>query len=337
MTGVRAVTDTASTPPPAAPPVCRNCGAEAPGMFCPACGQETSLALPTVRAMLREAAGRYVAFDGRMWRTLFALVSRPGFLTREYLAGRRRRYIRPGRLFLVLSIGLFALLRMVGGPTQLFEADAAAGKGDKVTASGASRKAHTDLSDLLGDVGGDEPDVQPLRDRASRKAHTDLSDLLGDVVGDEPGVQPLRDRADQFNKLTRQQQMDQIGAGMLRYGPYAMIALLPLFALLMKIVYLGRARRYPDRPRRYAAHLVFGAHNHAFLFLVVALYVLLPKGPARDIVALWAIVYLLLSMRAVYGGRWSGVVVRASIIFLVYSVFFGLVVAGLVVAAILIR
>ena len=308
MTGVRAVTDTASTPPPAAPPVCRNCGAEAPGMFCPACGQETSLALPTVRAMLREAAGRYVAFDGRMWRTLFALVSRPGFLTREYLAGRRRRYIRPGRLFLVLSIGLFALLRMVGGPTQLFEADAAPGKGDKVTASGASRKAHTDLSDLLGDV-----------------------------VGDEPGVQPLRDRADQFNKLTRQQQMDQIGAGMLRYGPYAMIALLPLFALLMKIVYLGRARRYPDRPRRYAAHLVFGAHNHAFLFLVVALYVLLPKGPARDIVALWAIVYLLLSMRAVYGGRWSGVVVRASIIFLVYSVFFGLVVAGLVVAAILIR
>jgi hypothetical protein len=304
VTGVRAVTDTASTPPP----VCRNCGAEAPGMFCPTCGQETSLALPTVRAMLREAAGRYVAFDGRMWRTLFTLVSRPGFLTREYLAGRRRRYIRPGRLFLVLSIGLFALLRMVGGPTQLFEADAAPGKGDKVTASGESRKAHTDLSDLLGDV-----------------------------VGDEPGVQPLRDRADQFNKLTRQQQMDQIGAGMLRYGPYAMIALLPVFALLMQILYLGRARRYPDRPRRYAAHLVFGAHNHAFLFLVVALYVLLPEGSVRAALVVGAMVYLLLAMRAVYGGRWSGIVVRASLIFLVYSVFFGLVVAGLVIAAILIR
>jgi hypothetical protein len=302
------VTDTASTPPPAAPPLCRNCGAEAPGTFCPACGQETSLALPTVRAMLREAAGRYVAFDGRMWRTLFALVARPGFLTREYFAGRRRRYIRPGRLFLVLSIGLFALLRMVGGPNQLFEADAAADKGDKVAATGESRKAHTDLSDLLGNV-----------------------------VGDEPGVQPLRDRADQFNKLTRQQQLDQIGAGMLRYGPYAMIALLPLFALLMKILYLGRARRYPDRPRRYAAHLVFGAHNHAFLFLVVALYVLLPEGSVRAALVVWALVYLLLAMRAVYGGRWSGIVVRASLIFFVYSVVFGLVVAGLVVAAILIR
>src|SRR5208282_4911284 len=65
--------------------------------------------------MLREAAGRYVAFDGRMWRTVVALVSRPGFLTREYFAGRRRRYIRPARLFLVLSIGLFALLGLERG------------------------------------------------------------------------------------------------------------------------------------------------------------------------------------------------------------------------------
>jgi hypothetical protein len=309
VTGQRAVTDTASTPlPPAAQPACRNCGAEAPGTFCPACGQETTLALPTVRAMLREAAGRYVAFDGRMWRTLFALVSRPGFLTREYLAGRRRRYIRPARLFLVLSIGLFALLRLVGGPPQLFEAELGPSQGDKISATGDSGSGHTDLSGLFADL-----------------------------VGTEPGVRPLRDRADQFNKLTRQQQIDQIGAGLLRFGPYAMFALLPVFALLMKILYLGRARRYPDRPRRYAAHLVFGAHNHAFLFLVVALYVVLPKGPAREVLVVWAMVFLLLSMRAVYSGRWSGILARATVLLFVYSVFFWLVVAGLVIAAILIR
>jgi len=40
---------------------CRNCGAFAPDLGCPACGQETSLALPTARQFLREAAGRYVA------------------------------------------------------------------------------------------------------------------------------------------------------------------------------------------------------------------------------------------------------------------------------------
>jgi hypothetical protein len=82
-------------------------------MYCPNCGQETNLALPTVRAMLREAAGRYVALDGRMWRTLAALLFRPGFLTREYLAGRRRRYIRPARLFLVLSLALLVVWTIV--------------------------------------------------------------------------------------------------------------------------------------------------------------------------------------------------------------------------------
>jgi hypothetical protein len=309
VTGLRAVTDTPAPPLPAVSPVCRNCGAEAPETFCPACGQETSLALPTVRAMLREAAGRYVAFDGRMWRTLIALISRPGFLTREYFAGRRRRYIRPARLFLVLSIGLFALLRVVEGPPQLLESDIDPGKGAKVNAAGDAVSGRSDLSGLMVDLG---PEA-------------------------EPWVKPLRERAQQFNKLPRQQQVDQIGAGMLRYGPYAMIALLPLFALLMKILYLGRGRGYPDRPRRYAAHLVFGAHNHAFLFLAVALYVLLPKGPVRAAVVVWAMVYLLLAMRAVYGGRWSGIVVRAALLALVYLVFFGLVVAGLVVAAILIR
>ena len=82
MTRSRAVTDMPLPAPPDSPALCRNCGAAAPGAFCPSCGQETSLALPTVRAMLREAAGRYVAFDGRMWRTLAALVARPGLLTR---------------------------------------------------------------------------------------------------------------------------------------------------------------------------------------------------------------------------------------------------------------
>ncbi len=93
-----------------------------------------------------------------------------------------------------------------------------------------------------------------------------------------------------------------------------MFALLPLFALLLKMVYVGRARRYPLRPRRYAAHLVFGAHNHAFVFLAVALLVLLPGGAVRTALIIWVMVYLLLSMHAVYGGRWSGVIVRAAVI-----------------------
>jgi hypothetical protein len=82
---------------------------------------------------------------------------------------------------------------------------------------------------------------------------------------------------------------------------------------------------------------VFGAYNHAFLFLVGALLVLLPIAPLRAALIIWAIVYLLWSMKTVYGGRWSGVLARAFVILFAYSIFFAVVIGGLVVAAIMLR
>ena len=212
------------------------------GMYCPTCGQETSLALPTVRAMLREAAGRYVALDGRMWRTLAALLFRPGFLTREYLAGRRRRYIRPARLFLVLSLALFALLHFVGGPLVINDEALTQAERDEIARDAADADEHSWFNV--------DPDL---------KFHLNMPAASWLV--------PLQRRIDTFNQLSRHGRGEQIGAGLLRYGPYAAFVLLPLFALLLKIVYVGRGRRYPSRPRRYVAHLIFGAHSHAFLFL----------------------------------------------------------------------
>ncbi len=279
--------------------------------------------------MLREAAGRYVAFDGRMWRTLIGLF-RPGFLTREYFAGRRRRYIRPARLFLVLSLGLFALLRFDVGSEHLLQP----GLDSAENGSAGAGPAKTGPTESGRVKAGPGEEKQAVGEAAS--GSTDLSNLMLDLSG-EPGLEPLRKRTAAFNRLPRTEQVEQIFSGVLRYGPYAMFALLPLFALMLKIVYLGRARRYPQRPRRYAAHLVFGAHNHSFLFLAVALLVLLPGGAVRAALIVAAMAYLLLSMRAVYGGRWSGVIARAAVISFVYSIFFSVVVVGLVVAAILIR
>jgi len=306
------VPSTASTSPQAAAHACRNCGVIATGTYCPNCGQETSLALPTVRSMLREAAGRYVALDGRIWRTLFPLLFRPGFLTREYFAGRRRRYIRPARLFLVLSIALFALLRLTGEPVI-------------ISTEELLRAAPADIAREIEDAG--------------RKNDSNMGPALDLDLSPAPGsrLEPLQQRIDQFNRLSRRERGEQIFAGMLRYGPYAAFMLLPMFALLLKILYVGRARRYPLRPCRYAAHLVFGAHSHSFIFLTGIPLLLLPSGVLRIALIVWVIAYLLWSMKMVYGGRWSGVFARAFLIFIVYAIFFGFVIVGLVVAAVLLR
>ena len=309
------MTETSPTDPsplPSTASACRNCGATATGTYCPSCGQETSLALPTVRSMLRDAAGRYVALDGRTWRTLTGLLFRPGFLAREYFAGRRRRYIRPARLFLVLSIVLFALLRFASDSLVIVDPGLTRAERDEIA------RDEAESGDGKGLTMG--PDL---------KLHTDIFSGAG--------LGPLRERVDLFNRLTREERGEQILAGMLRYGPYAAFALLPLFALLLKLAYVGRETRYPLRPRRYAAHLVFGAYNHAFLFLLGSLIVLFPIPLLRGALVVWAIFYLLRSMKTVYGGRWLGVFSRALVIFLVYALLFALVVAGLVTAAVFLR
>ena len=299
---------------------CRNCGAEAPGAYCPACGQETSLTLPKATTFLREAAGRYVAFDGRMWRTLFALLFRPGFLTREYLAGRRRRYVRPARLVLVLAIVLFAVARFFADPDSMVRV------GGEATPADAGKAAIVEF------------DNEPIRIGMGPGAVVFDPALNVKLTG--TGL-PFADRLERplasFNKLDRAQKVREIVNGMLRYGPYALIAMLPAFALLMQILYAGRTRPYPQRPRRYAEHLVYGAHSHAFVALAVALMILVPYEPLAGLIALWGAVWLFASMHAVYGGRWIGTILRGVVATSVYAVLFVLAVVSLLLAAILLR
>ena len=147
----------------------------------------------------------------------------------------------------------------------------------------------------------------------------------------------LRRPIARFNALPRARKVELIVNGTIRYGPYAMFVLLPAFAVLLKALYLGRRRRYPARPRLYGEHLVFAAHNHAFLFVVGTLIGVLPTGILTGLLAMWAVIYLLWSTRAVYGGRWLGIVVRAFVLTIAYSILFGFVTVGLVIAAILLR
>ena len=305
----RSVADASSVPDAAAR--CRNCGAAAPGNYCANCGQETSLALPSAGRFLREAAGRYVAFDGRFWRSIHRLMFRPGVLTRDYLAGQRRRYVRPARLFVGLSIALFAVLRFTTEPPVVIERAA----------------------DAVG------PPVEAAKGRPAKGGLLVDSDL-GVVFGDEawsPRLAPLRRRLEAFNRLTGSERFLQVMNGMLRYGPYAAIGLLPVFALLLRIAYAGRARRHPNRPRLYAAHLVFGAHNHAFLFLAVGLMLLIESTALRWVLGAWIAVYMLASMKTVYGGRWAGIVARALFVGVAYSIVFAIALVGLLLAAVALR
>ncbi len=299
---------------------CANCGADAPARYCPQCGQDTRERLPTFVQFMRDATGRYLSFDGKLWKTLFPLLFRPGFLTRAYLAGKRRRFILPARLFLISSLVLFGVLRFAAESMDVLDLD----KEIRIETDEPAEKTKTATKPKSK---AEDEDFVVLDD----KLNINIGKIANAVGG------PLKKRVDRFNQLPRSEKIEQILAGATRYGPYAMFVLLPAFAALLKIAYLGRRRRYPGRPRLYGEHLVFAAHNHAFLFIVVVVFSLVPLGLVRGLLALWVFVYLTWAMRTVYGGSWMGIALRGFALTIVYFVLFTFVTVGLLVAAILLR
>jgi hypothetical protein len=93
---------------------CANCGAVLHGRFCAQCGQEAKPLDPPVRHFAREFTQELLDVDGRVPRTLRRLSFSPGFLTREYFAGRRVQWLTPLKLYLLASVAMFGVLAAVG-------------------------------------------------------------------------------------------------------------------------------------------------------------------------------------------------------------------------------
>lgn len=86
---------------------CPNCGSEAVGEYCSACGQSQRSMDRSAWHLLRESLEDLLSVEGRAFRTLRPLLLRPGALTADYLAGRRAHYTPPFRLYLVASAAFF--------------------------------------------------------------------------------------------------------------------------------------------------------------------------------------------------------------------------------------
>lgn len=93
--------------------VCANCETPLEGQYCHACGQRAHLH-HRLTDLGHEALESIAHFDGRLWRTLPLLAFRPGRLSREWMAGRRTRYVQPLHLFLFAVFLLFLFPNFTG-------------------------------------------------------------------------------------------------------------------------------------------------------------------------------------------------------------------------------
>lgn len=266
---------------------CRNCGAELTGEFCAACGQRAIDPDPTLQELAHELAEEFLHWDGKLGTTFRLLLTRPGALTTEYLAGRRIRYISPLRIYLTCSVLFFFLGSLVPKPPPTIRAGAA-------------------TQTRLG------PIVIQEADSAGAIASLDTLARHGRWVGRVWGRHygnAMRHRAE----LTR-----DVASAI----PRTMFVMVPLFAGMVGLVFRSRRRRYPQH-LAFALHV----HAFLYLALVVMLATRLARtGPANaaiQVVFLAVVaVYFTTAVRRVYGGGTRSAVLAAGTIGLAYFVAF---------------
>jgi predicted RNA-binding Zn-ribbon protein involved in translation (DUF1610 family) len=287
------------------PRTCTNCGhvlAQPVLAFCPVCGQETRIRAPRLGEFVQQFGGAYLSTEGALWRTLKLLLTKPGELTRQYLAGRRKHYVLPLRLYLTISLVVLVALRVVAG-----------------------------LAIDRGVV------MAPLGEPAQKISINVLSFSKNHRAGYDDGVyvciglpswvcqrlqrHVLRDAADLRAFI------GGFGQRSLSHAGLAMFVLLPAFALWLKLLYWNRRLHYTE-------HLVMALHLHAFWFLMVAL--MLPKLPVLSEAApLAMLVYTALAMHRVYGGGWVWLLVRLGLLTLLQLAALMLATMGVVIVALL--
>lgn len=289
-------------------PECPNCGLRLreEDNYCARCGQENHTHKIPVRHYIVDLLGGLFNFDTKLLRTLRDLFWPPGLATRNFNENKRARYVPPLRLYLFTSLLYFVAMAWLPGNGPDAAADEKKG-----------------LSLTAGNDSLDEALARMARDGKLTDA---VLDSVISVGGDEPGFitrRLLRTAAEQHAGGAASRSFTQ---QLRRNFSTAMFVLVPLFALLLKLICF-RQKRY------YTEHLVFALNYHSAFFILLLCASLFDAAfmaafGARD----WALRIAIISglialpwmMRTAYQRPWVRTVAKAVILLVVYVLLLGL-------------
>lgn len=291
---------------------CPNCGTPVTGQYCSSCGQIQKDIRRFFLALVNEALDDVFSLNSRMRKTLVAILFRPGFLTNEYLRGRRVSYVQPIRLYFITSISFFLMLSIVNFFSPRLAADAVAVEVQSETTAQAGQTIEPKQSSGV-DLPLDQSPVdgEQLSDLDQTLANVDRSFADGDF---DLGLASISKEKETKIKALLQTQIKkavvladqgsgELVAKFLQIAPPIIFCLLPLFALLLKILYMFRGVYYTE-------HFIYAVHNHCFVYLTLLLYTLaeisLRSFPSiaealTIVVSIWIPAYLWISLKRVYG------------------------------------
>lgn len=271
--------------------ICLNCGTETLGHYCPSCGQKNVEPKQSIWHIIGHAFSDITHWDGKFFTTVKDLFAKPGFLSNEYMIGRRMRYLDPIRMYIFTSAIFFLIFFSYVDVKHMVAANEA-------------RKAiqqDPDLNELVSKVKEKKDSVVNAGKRKNqnksiiqvyedsvyknRSENFDFNVASSDfntvaAYDSAQRLKPVKDRDGWISRrvkikiiqLNQRYKNDHSGLArdmienFMHNSPKLLFISLPLFALLLKLLYVRRKNFY------YVDHAIFAVHLYIFTFLVLLVY-----------------------------------------------------------------
>ncbi len=327
---------------------CLNCNAPLAGEFCHECGQSGHSLRRPFWSLLGESLETFFAIDGRIAKTLPDLLLKPGRITRAYLDGKRARFIPAFRLYVLASLIFFVIMPLVTGQ----------GLNINVGTTGSMEDARAAVEQDYADGELTEAEYNEAIGALDQVEQMWKGGIPGLIPRDRTTPEPDADgnapAEDEWEGIMPKSAMDAVReageagdedaarfaevasdprrlfARTLEWVPRLMFVMLPLYALLLALVYLWR------RQFLFFDHLIVSLHFHSALFFAMSVgflaSLLIGVGWAVLALIVYSNWYLYRLNRVVYArGRVSSVLRVAAL----DSVYFFILMSALLTAVIL--
>lgn len=331
--------------------VCQNCDNEHKEdfKFCPHCGQQTKEDL-TVGVLFYNTISNYFSFDARFLRSFIPLMFKPGFIAKKFVRGKRLTYLHPAQYYLFVSVIFFFLLSFkVREYSQA--ADEALQKSFDIeqkedlnlklidTAEVAKISETLQQNNVVAGISQEE--LATLDSLMVEGANVPinanfnmfgidgkaLDSLIATGATEKEQLAYIGMKEDDgfFAKLFHRQRLKfhkNKGVGIVQVFfdtiPIALFILLPIFAMIMKLLFW--------RKGRFAHHLVFSFYYFSFLFVVLGIllsvnYIWEIPDWVDFLVLLSTSFYLWLSMKNFYEQSYFVTFIKTGIAMFLYTSF----------------
>lgn len=270
---------------------CLNCGTIVAGRYCQVCGQENVQPRESFWSLATHFVYDLMHFDGKFFKTLKFLLFKPGFLTREYISGKRATYLHPIRMYVFTSAIFFLIFFTFISKNESFHAveridlsfnktleklkDSLAATNDPVR-----RSEYADAINRLqavkpamdsAKVNGDDTffsNAQKLP--ATVAAYDSIQRTLPDSLKDnflERMLIRKRIAKKLDDQITREQFNEAFQEKIRHSVPQMLFISLPLLALVMQLLYIRKRKEL-----YYVDHLIFLVHVFIAIFISILIY-----------------------------------------------------------------